>query len=110
MEGRAVGDVDERDAGLRVAPRAHPAAHRDRRVLGRATGENLAYGEVHGTGSDPNSISLHCPAVELLHRKRLGIDAFQRTHVDRRHRLAAAVRGLGEGMDTAGWAEPMLDE
>ena len=41
MEARAVRHVHERDAGLRVAPRADPAFQRDRRVGRRATGEDL---------------------------------------------------------------------
>src|SRR4051812_14442560 len=48
MKRRAVGEMDERDAGLRVAPRAHPAAHGDRRVLGRPPGEHFTYTQERG--------------------------------------------------------------
>ncbi len=38
MERRSVGQMHERNAGFRVAPRAHPAFDRDRRVVGRLAG------------------------------------------------------------------------
>ena len=42
MEARAIREVDERDAGLRIAPRAHPAADRDRTIARRAAAEDVA--------------------------------------------------------------------
>ena len=45
MERRPVRQVHERDAGLRVAPGAHPPFDRDRHVLGRLAGQDLARAE-----------------------------------------------------------------
>ncbi len=46
MERRSVGQVHERDAGLRVAPGAHPAFDRDRRVRRRLAGQDRAHAEL----------------------------------------------------------------
>ena len=46
MERRAVRQVHERDAGLGVAPGAHPALDRDRRVLRRLAGQDRAHVEL----------------------------------------------------------------
>ena len=46
MERRAVREVHERDAGLGVAPRAHPALDRDGRVLRRLAGQDRAHVEL----------------------------------------------------------------
>src|SRR5438034_10497171 len=59
MEARAVRQVDEGNAGLRVAPGAHPAAHGDRRLLGRASAEDVAHAE-----------RLHCVEVYDFLRRR----------------------------------------
>ena len=45
VEGRSVRQVDKRNAGPRVAPRAHPALDRDRRVRRRLAGQDLAHAE-----------------------------------------------------------------
>ena len=41
IETRTVADVDERQSGLRIAPRAHPAAHGDFGVRRDRTGKGL---------------------------------------------------------------------
>ena len=48
VERGAVGEMDEREAGLGIAPRAHPAFQRDRGVLRRAPGENVGAGSHNG--------------------------------------------------------------
>ncbi len=53
MEAGAVGHVDEGDAGLRIAPRAHPALDGDGRVLRRPARENLCTGK--GSHLKPHS-------------------------------------------------------
>jgi hypothetical protein len=50
MEGRAIREMHERDAGLGVAARAHPALDGDGRVLRRLSGQdgaNVELGSVH---------------------------------------------------------------
>ncbi len=46
MERRTVGDVHERDAGLRIAARAHPALQRDGVVFRRAARKNVRTSEL----------------------------------------------------------------
>ena len=41
VETRAIGNVHEGDAGLGIAPRAHPTLQSDRRVVGRAPRQNV---------------------------------------------------------------------
>src|SRR6185295_14736229 len=48
VERGAVREMDEREAGLGIAPRAHPAFQRDRGVLRRAPGENVGAGSHNG--------------------------------------------------------------
>src|ERR1051325_730747 len=45
MKGRAVGDAEEGEAGLRVPPCADPPPHRHRLALRRPPGEDLADGK-----------------------------------------------------------------
>ncbi len=95
MKRRSVGDVHERDARLRVAPGAHPAPGRDRRVLRRLAGQDFAPAElslvhrsyrmdhpvkygVPGRNFEPATHSLgNCCSIRLsygdrIHRKSTG--------------------------------------
>ena len=46
MERRSVRQVHERNAGLGIAPSAHPAFDRDRRIRRRLAGQDLARAEL----------------------------------------------------------------
>ena len=65
MERRSVRQVHERNAGLRVAPGAHPALDRDRRVRRRVAGQDLAHAELCSCPSiESYPGGAACPAIQ----------------------------------------------